>query len=217
MLVVFDAAGLAESHLGWLQGNFFAEGTGPTQGDVCEGARGPLEHSHFFTDTGEFGSYDENGNQVDNGDYELVDGNTLGFPSHASEFGYDGELTVDFAIDGDVAVFDVVLPEDCDDPCKDAYAWALSAFASARGRAARSPAERVRTACTSHPGSCSVGARPRFPAQVARWARPFSRFPASGPSKPDTSQSETAVPAPQPRCADRPVRPVNAALPGQAG
>ena len=114
---MFDAAGLAESHLGWLQGNFFGGGPGPTEGDVCEGAHGPLEHSHFFTDDGAFGSHDEHGEQVDDGDYEPVDENTLGFPSHASEFGYDGELTVDYEITDDVVTFDVVLPDECEDTC----------------------------------------------------------------------------------------------------
>ena len=88
MLAAFEAAGLAHSHLGWLQGNFFGGGPGPTDGDVCAGAQGPLEHSHFFTEGGAFGSHDENGEQVDDGDYVAVDGDTLAFPSHASEFGY---------------------------------------------------------------------------------------------------------------------------------
>jgi alpha/beta hydrolase fold len=130
MLAVFEAASIAESHLGWLQGNFFGGGAGPAEGDLCEGALGPLEHSHFFTDDGSFGSHDEHGEQVDDGDYDVVDGDTVAFPSHASEFGYDGDLTVDYEISGDVITFDVVLPEPCEDTCKDAYAWALSAFAS---------------------------------------------------------------------------------------
>jgi hypothetical protein len=33
-------------------------------------------------------------------------------------------------INGDVATFDVDLPGSCADKCADAYAWALSAFAS---------------------------------------------------------------------------------------
>ena len=127
---MFDTAGLAESHRGWLQGNFFGGGPGPTEGDVCAGAQGPVEHSHFFTDDGAFGSHDEHGEQVDHGDYQPVDENTLAFPSHAGEFGYDGELTVDYQITDDVVTFDVVLPDGCEDTCKDAYAWALSAFAS---------------------------------------------------------------------------------------
>ena len=130
MLAVFDAAGLAESHLGWLQGNFFGGEAGPTEGDVCAGARGPLEHSHFFTEGGEFGSHDEDGEQVDFGDYQVIDDDTLAFPSHASEFGYDGDLTVDYGITGDVVTFGVMLPDGCEDACRDAYAWALSAFVS---------------------------------------------------------------------------------------
>jgi len=115
MLVVFEAAGLAESHLGWLQGNFFGGEPGPTEDDVCEGAQGPLEHSHFFTDDGTFGSHDEHGEEVDHGDYVVVDEDTLAFPSHASEFGYDGDLIVDYQIDGDIVTFDVALPESCAD------------------------------------------------------------------------------------------------------
>jgi hypothetical protein len=130
MWAAFDAAGLAESHVGWLQGNFYGGEPGPIEGDPCAGASGPLEHDHFFTEDGAFGSHDENGEEVDHGDYILVDEDTVGFPSHASEFGYDGELVVDFSIEDDVATFTVVVPESCVDQCADAHAWALSAFAS---------------------------------------------------------------------------------------
>ncbi len=130
MLAAFQEAGLAESHVGWLQGNFFGGDPGPASGDPCAGAEGPLEHDHFFTDAGAFGSHDENGEEVDHGDYEAVDGETVSFPSHATEFGYDGDLIVGYTLDGDVVVFDVVVPESCVDQCADAYAWALSAFAS---------------------------------------------------------------------------------------
>jgi hypothetical protein len=54
----------------------------------------------------------------------------VSFPSHAAEFGYDGDLVVDYAISDDVVTFDVALPKSCADKCADAYAWALSAFAS---------------------------------------------------------------------------------------
>ena len=130
MLAAFQQAGLAGSHREWLQGNFFGGAPGPTEGDVCEGALGPLEHDHFFTAAGGFGSHDENGEEVDGGDFEVVDDDTVSFPSHAVEFGYDGDLVVDYAVSGDVATFAVVLPESCVDTCADAYAWALSAFAS---------------------------------------------------------------------------------------
>lgn len=130
MLAAFERAGLAESHVDWLTGNFYGGGAAPTAGDVCAGARGPLEHSHFFTSSGGFGSKDEHGQQVDGGDHVIVDAETLAFPSHATEFHYAGDLVVDYSIAGDVVTFEVVLPQPCEGTCKDAYAWALSAFAS---------------------------------------------------------------------------------------
>ncbi len=111
MLAAFERAGLAKSHVQSL-------------------ARGPLQHSHFFTASGAFGSRDENGQQVDEGDYVDVDANTLAFPSHATEFGYAGALVVDYAIKNGVLTFDLTLPQPCEGSCADAYAWALSAFAS---------------------------------------------------------------------------------------
>jgi hypothetical protein len=60
----------------------------------------------------------------------VVDDDTVSFPSHASEFAYDGDLVVEYSVSGDVATFEVALPESCVDTCADAYAWALSAFAS---------------------------------------------------------------------------------------
>ena len=130
MLAAFVSAGLAESHADWLAGNFFGGSPVPTGGDVCEGAQEPLEHSHFFTASGEFGSHDENGQQVDDGDYVAPGAGKVAFPSHATEFGFAGDLVVGYSIDGDVVTFDVKLPDACDESCKDAYAWALSAFAS---------------------------------------------------------------------------------------
>src|SRR4026209_1112151 len=61
MLAGFEEAGLAESQRGWLQGNFFGGKSGPKKGDPCVGAEGPLEHDHFFTAEGAFGSHDKNG------------------------------------------------------------------------------------------------------------------------------------------------------------
>jgi hypothetical protein len=130
MLAAFEAAGLAESHRDWMTGNFFGGQPGPTSGDPCAGAQGPLEHSHFFTAQAGFGSHDQNGEQVDEGDYAVADEDTLEFPSHATDFGYDGDLVVDYAVADGVAMFEVVLPDGCVDECADAYAWALSAFAS---------------------------------------------------------------------------------------
>ena len=143
MLAAFEEAGLAESHVEWLQGNFFGGEPGPTEGDLCAGANGALEHDHFFTEDDILGSHDENGEEVDHGDYEAVDDDTAGFPSHAAEFGYDGELFVDFSVEGDVVTFNVVLPESCVDQCADAYAWALSAFASGPWKRGEVPQRRL--------------------------------------------------------------------------
>ena len=68
MLTVFVEAGLAESHRDWLQGNFFGGEPGPAEGEPCGGAEGPLEHDHFITAAGAFGSHAENGEEVDGGD-----------------------------------------------------------------------------------------------------------------------------------------------------
>jgi hypothetical protein len=113
-----------------LQGNFYGGEEGPITGDLCAGAEGPLEHSHWFTETGEFGSHDQAGEEVDDGDYALIDSDTLSFPSHSTEFGYVGDIHVDFTIVDGVATFHVSIPDSCDAPCQDAYAWALSAFSS---------------------------------------------------------------------------------------
>lgn len=94
------------------------------------GALGPLEHDHFFTTDGVFGSHDENGAEVDSGDFEIIDGDTVSFPSHAAEFGYDGDLTVDYTDTGDVVTFDVSPLVGWVEECADAFAWALSAFSS---------------------------------------------------------------------------------------
>lgn len=125
MLAAFEEAGLTESHRGWLQGNFYGGKQGPNEGDLCAGAEGPLEHDHFFTTDGAFGSHDQNGEEVDGGDFELVDRDTVSFPSHAEEFGYDGVLVVDYTVSGDVVTFEVALPDPCVDSCADAYARAV--------------------------------------------------------------------------------------------
>jgi len=69
-----DAAGLIDL-VGtvddkWMGGGITPGGTDPTAADYCRGATAVV-HSHFFTPDGRFGSYDENGQQVDDGTYEL--------------------------------------------------------------------------------------------------------------------------------------------------
>lgn len=58
----------------------------------------------------------------------IVDSDTLAFPSHAHEFGYAGDLLVDFMVQGDHATFAVHMPSNCMAACADAYGWAISAF-----------------------------------------------------------------------------------------
>jgi hypothetical protein len=62
---------------------------------ACEEAT-PLEHSHEFTAAGQFFSYDQDGEEVDFGTYELVDEDTLsiGAPDRPG-------VEFDFTIEGD--------------------------------------------------------------------------------------------------------------------
>jgi hypothetical protein len=130
MLAAFEAAGLAASHAEWVVGNWVGD---PAEvewdpEDICANARGAEAHSHFFTADGEFGSLDAQGDIADNGDYAVVDEDTVSFPSHSTEFGYAGDILVDYAVSGDTAEFEVQLPAACNAACLEAHAWALSAF-----------------------------------------------------------------------------------------
>ena len=117
-----EEADLADLAPGWLVGaGYFASEADIDLDDPCAGAT-EVEHSHFFTADGEFGSFDENGAQVDDGRFELVDEDTMAVG--------EGQLLVDFAVrpDGNTLSFTVPLPEPCEGPCRDDYAWAISAF-----------------------------------------------------------------------------------------
>ena len=80
----FQAAGLGK--LAALQAAAFTPSNSSTQtpaqlkararqleagGDLCAGAPAPFRHSHFFTDSGTFGSVDSYGQQVDDGSYRV--------------------------------------------------------------------------------------------------------------------------------------------------
>lgn len=129
-LAAFHEAGLDDQIAAWVVGNFVGENETRTPGHECDGAKAPEPHSHFFTAPGAFGSLDANGSQVDDGDYELLDADTLSFPAHARDFGYDGDLPIDFTIDGDTVTFTVNVPDECTGDCRVAWGWALSAFDS---------------------------------------------------------------------------------------
>jgi len=130
MLEAFEEAGMAEFHAEWIVGNWVGD---PAEvewdpANICANARGAETHSHFFTAEGKFGSLDAQGDIADGGDYAVVDEDTVSFPSHSTEFGYDGDIIVHYIVSGDSADFQVQIPSECDDACLDAHAWALSAF-----------------------------------------------------------------------------------------
>ena len=128
MLAAFQAAGLAESHLGWLQGNFYGGGPGPTEVTSARGP-GPAGARPLLHRRRRVGSHDENGEEVDTGTTRSSTANRE-VPVAHREFGYDGEVVSTMRSTGDIVTFDVALPEECEDASKDVYAWALSAFAS---------------------------------------------------------------------------------------
>jgi hypothetical protein len=71
---------LSEAGLGAIAasvgGDYFPDSTPKElakKDDLCRGAE-PFVHSHFFTETGEFGSLTEDLEQVDDGTYEILDG-----------------------------------------------------------------------------------------------------------------------------------------------
>ena len=116
----FKEAGLIDLAPEWLVGaGYFTSLDQIDSTNLCKGATEVL-HSHFFTANGGFGSHDEKGRQVDNGSYQIVDNRTINFPS--------SDVTVRFSIEGDTLMFEVVVPEPCVGSCREANAWALSAF-----------------------------------------------------------------------------------------
>jgi hypothetical protein len=130
-LADFRAKGLVDAEgYQWVTANWVPGAPSPQGSDYCAGATAPIPHTHFFTADGQFGSRDENGQQVDDGDYQLVAPGVVTFPSAAHDFGYSGTITVQYVVAGNEATFDVQVPKDCikDPHCTDAYGWALSAF-----------------------------------------------------------------------------------------
>jgi hypothetical protein len=119
-------AGLDRRLREWLVGaGYFRSANQIDPAAPCTHARN-VKHSHFFTGTGGFGSRDEKGNQVDDGDHEITAPHTLAFPSHAKEFGY--RIKVRFRIKAGKLRFNVVVPHPCTGKCQEATAGALSAF-----------------------------------------------------------------------------------------
>jgi hypothetical protein len=109
-------AGLEDWVLESVSGNEFVPGY-PDPAHPCKGAV-PREHSHFFTPDGEFGSLDWQGEQVDDGTYEIVDDDTFVV---SKEF---PDVTFNYTIQGDTIMFDPVIP-DCAPGCFEA-AWSVT-------------------------------------------------------------------------------------------
>jgi hypothetical protein len=65
-----------------------------TKDDLCEGAE-PIVHYHFFDAAGQFGSLDENQDQVDSGMYEIIDDGR--FRINNGDF----EVVYAYEVDGD--------------------------------------------------------------------------------------------------------------------
>jgi hypothetical protein len=117
-LRAFEQAGLQDYIDEWIGGAEYP-GQSPTPGDPCRGAK-PVEHSHRFGADGGFASFDDVGQQVDDGSYAPVDDHTLtlGKPP----------ITVRYAIEGDNATFDVVVPECKSKACEESAAYVVSVF-----------------------------------------------------------------------------------------
>ena len=73
--------------------------------DVCEGAK-PFVHSHFFDAAGNFGSLDENENQVDDGTYEIIDGDTFRIGNADTGAGFH------YQVDGDTLTLSPVITKE---------------------------------------------------------------------------------------------------------
>ena len=104
MVEALDAAGLGKLAPSMV-GEYFP-GQSPKQlarkADVCEGAKA-TPHSHFFTDDGQFGSIDQNEQQVDDAPYSVVDDHTLRL---SLEF---GDETYRYSIVGDELTLEPVI------------------------------------------------------------------------------------------------------------
>lgn len=85
----------------------------------CKGAI-PLEHGHFFTEDGLFGSTDDRGDQVDDGTYRVIDQDTVVIEK---EF---GTVTFNYRIQGDgTLLLDPVMPKCTKNGCFAAQ-WAVA-------------------------------------------------------------------------------------------
>ena len=106
----------------WVAG---AEYPGARTGEVapdsypCLGAT-PMRHSHSFGADGSFASFNQDGEQVDDGSYTEVDERTLALS--------EPPVRVRFLIDGDDATFRVSVPDCKTKRCRQSAAYVISVF-----------------------------------------------------------------------------------------
>ena len=85
----------------------------------CADAAGPVPRTSAFWDDGTYTAFNPDGEEIDNGNYEIVDRNTILFAG----------LHVDYMIDGDTIAFAVSPPESCTSgSCRRTAAYAISFF-----------------------------------------------------------------------------------------
>ena len=103
---------------GWIPGVTSPEQVKDSE-HPCRGAI-PLKHGHFFTEDGQFGSTDDQGDQVDDGRYRVVDQDTI---IVEKEF---GNVSFDFRIQDDgTLLLDPVMPKCTKNGCFAAQ-WAVA-------------------------------------------------------------------------------------------
>jgi hypothetical protein len=85
----------------------------------CADAAGPIEHSHKFWEDGTFNSYNQVGQQVDDGKYKIIDSNSILFAG----------FQVDYKIADDTIVFSFAVPKSCtSQECRRRAAYAINVF-----------------------------------------------------------------------------------------
>jgi len=106
LVEAFEQADLADVAPAFV-GDYFPDAT-PNElarkADLCEGAES-FVHSHFFTDTGEFGSLTEDLEQVDDGTYEITNDGTFVI---SKEF---PDVTFQYEVEGDTLTLTPVLTQ----------------------------------------------------------------------------------------------------------
>jgi hypothetical protein len=113
----FRKAGVATVGREFLRGEYPGQVAGGT--DASRGAK-PKQHSHGFGADGAFASYDQNGDQVDDGAYQRVN-------DHTFKLG-DPPVAVRYRIEGNNATFSVVIPHCKTKRCRKSTAYVVSAF-----------------------------------------------------------------------------------------